>query len=105
MDKKDVLKQLEIVNEPNKKLKRVIRIGKKDAQDVEGAHPVFSDESALPEPAQEPDKYFVDKRMNFFDRASVFERLQKIMIKQNNTTKHQRIQQLQASILPYPPAP
>ena len=79
MDKKDVLKQLEIVNEPNKKLKRVIRIGKKDAQDVEGAHPVFSDESALPEPAQEPDKYFVDKRMNFFDRASVFERIQKIM--------------------------
>ena len=75
MDKKDVLKQLEIVNEPNKKSKRVIRIGKKDAQDVEGAHPIFSDESILPE----PDKYFVDKRMNFFDRALAFERIQKIM--------------------------
>jgi len=91
MDKKDVLKQLEIVNDAHKKPKRVIRIGKKDAQEVEGPHPIFEEDQNeegqkaldsgkpidLDKPGT-PDKYFVDKRMLFFDRELMLDRIQKI---------------------------
>ena len=92
MDKKDVLRQLEIVNDAHKKPKRVIRIGKKDAQEVEGPHPIFDEgeqnsvdqkpvdqKSADSNKSGMPDKYFVDKRMLFFDRELMLNRIQKIM--------------------------
>lgn len=87
MDKKDVLRQLEIVNDAHKKPKRVIRIGKKDAQEVEGPHPIFEEgeqkpgdqKSAETDKSGMPDKYFVDKRMLFFDRELMLNRIQKIM--------------------------
>ena len=84
MEKKDILKQLEISNDAKKKQKRAIRIGKKDGQEVEGAHPIFVEEEAIQEAPKvpkvhAPDKYFVDSRMKFFDRSLAMDRIQKIM--------------------------
>jgi hypothetical protein len=82
MNKKDIFKQLETTNEAHKKQKRVIRIGEKNAQEIEGPHPVFVEESE--ENPQEklqvkPSKYIVDSRMGFFDRSLALDRIQKMM--------------------------
>jgi hypothetical protein len=82
MNKKDIFKQLETTNEAHKKQKRVIRIGEKNAQEVEGPHPVFVEESEekLAEKLQvKPSKYIVDSRMGFFDRSLALDRIQKMM--------------------------
>lgn len=88
MNKKDIFKQLETSNEAHKKQKRVIRIGDKNAQQIEGPHPVFVEESEeklvenLPvkgESTIKPSKYIVDSRMGFFDRSLAIDRIQKMM--------------------------
>ena len=84
MNKKDILKQLETTNEAHKKQKRVIRIGDKNAQQIEGPHPVFVEESEDKGEPQEklaikPSKYIVDSRMGFFDRSLAIDRIQKMM--------------------------
>ncbi len=86
MNKKDIFKQLETTNEAHKKQKRVIRIGEKNAQQVEGPHPVFVEESepgVKGEPQEKlqvkPSKYIVDSRMGFFDRSLALDRIQKMM--------------------------
>jgi hypothetical protein len=86
MNKKDIFKQLETTNEAHKKQKRVIRIGEKNAQQVEGPHPVFVEESEpgvkgepQDKPQVKPSKYIVDSRMGFFDRSLALDRIQKMM--------------------------
>lgn len=94
MNKKDIFKQLETTNEAHKKQKRVIRIGEKNAQQVEGPHPVFVEESEdrgesgvkgepqeklADKPTVKPSKYIVDSRMGFFDRSLALDRIQKMM--------------------------
>jgi len=90
MNKKDIFKQLETTNEAHKKQKRVIRIGEKNAQEIEGPHPVFveeeepgvkgeSPEKLADKPTVKPSKYIVDSRMGFFDRSLALDRIQKMM--------------------------
>ena len=82
MNKKDIFKQLETTNEAHKKQKRVIRIGEKNAQEIEGPHPVFVEEGepgVKGEPTVKPSKYIVDSRMGFFDRSLALDRIQKMM--------------------------
>ena len=88
MNKKDILKQLETTNDAHKKQKHVIRIGDKSAQEIEGPHPVFVEESeekpqeklqVKGEPTVKPSKYIVDSRMGFFDRSLAIDRIQKMM--------------------------
>ena len=90
MNKKDILKQLETTNEAHKKQKRVIRIGDKNSQEIEGPHPVFveeeepgvkgeSQEKLTDKPTVKPSKYIVDSRMGFFDRSLAIDRIQKMM--------------------------
>ena len=94
-DKRDVFRLLETANDAHKKQKRIIKIGKKNSSEIEGAHPIFveekedvsievihgakTDTKTIAIPGVRPIEYFVDSRAKFFDRGLAMERIQKLM--------------------------